>query len=167
MSRTAGRWSRAWAAITGWVVQIVAFEVGRQRFGVPAAAVERVVRAVATTPAPKAPAVIAGMINVAGEPVAVLDLRRRFGQRPKPVALDEVMILARVRARSVAIRADRVTGIVEADPGDVRAAGRVTAMAAEVAGVLALPEGLLLISDPDAFLTQAEAAEVDRLAADS
>src|SRR5690606_26280091 len=48
MSRTAGRWSRAWAAITGWVVQIVAFEVGRQRFGVPAAAVERVVRAVAT-----------------------------------------------------------------------------------------------------------------------
>jgi chemotaxis signal transduction protein len=120
---------------------------------------------VATTPAPKAPPVIAGMISVAGEPVAVLDLRRRLGQRPKPVALDDVLMLARVRGRRVAIRADRVTGIVEVDPADVRAAGRVTAMAAEVAGVVALPEGLLLINDPDAFLDEAEAAGLDRLAA--
>jgi purine-binding chemotaxis protein CheW len=148
------------------VVQVVAFEIDRQRFGLPTEAVERVVRAVATTPAPKAPAGIAGIINVAGEPVAVLDLRRRLGLRPRPVALDESMILARVRERRVAIRAERVTGIVDVEPADLRAADRVAAMASEVAGVLALPEGLLLINDPDAFLSQAEAAELDRLAAD-
>jgi purine-binding chemotaxis protein CheW len=147
------------------VVQIVAFELDRQRFGLPTTAVERVLRAVASTPLPKAPPVIEGLINVAGAPVPVLDLRRRFGLPARPVHVDDLILLVRVKGRRIAVRADRVSGIVPAAPSDVRPPQEVAPMAAEVAGVLPLSDGVLLIHDPDAFLGEAEALELDGLVA--
>jgi purine-binding chemotaxis protein CheW len=148
-------------------VEIVAFDLGRQRCGLMVADVERVLRAVALTPLPNAPAVIEGVISLAGAPVAVVDLRKRLGLPAKAIDLDEVLLVTRAGARRVAIRADRAVGLVKAAAADLHDTAEVGPMAAEIAGVVTLPDGILLLHDPRAFLTQAEAAALDRLALQS
>ena len=149
------------------VLQLLSFEVDRQSFGLPLGGVERVLRAVASTPLPKAPPVIEGFINLGGAPVAVLDLRRRFDLAPKPVDLTDMLIVARAGDRRVAVRADRVMGVVKVDPEEVRDPARLTVMADPVAGLAVVADGVVLIQDPEAFLTHAEAIGLDRAMAEA
>lgn len=144
-------------------VEIVAFDLGRRRFGLIVDDVERVLRAVALTPVPNAPAVIEGLINVAGAPVAVMDLRKHLGLRPKSIDVDDVLIVTRASGRRVAIRADRAAGVLTVDAADVHDTAALGPMGPHLAGLAALPDGIMLIHDPRAFLTQAEATEIDRL----
>jgi purine-binding chemotaxis protein CheW len=142
------------------IVEIVAFDLGRLRCGLIAADVERVLRAVAMTPLPNAPAVIEGLISIAGSPVAVVDIRKRLGLRPKSIDLADVLIVTRAGDRRVAIRADRAAGVIKVAAADIHDATAVGPMAAQVVGVATLPDGIILIHDPRAFLTQAEAADL-------
>jgi purine-binding chemotaxis protein CheW len=148
-------------------VQIVSFEMDRRRFGVPAAAVERLLRAAAVTPTPGAPDVVEGVLDLAGAPVAVLDLRRRFGLRRKPMALSDVLIVTRSTSRRIALRADRVIGMQTINQADLHPPAAVAPMALQIAGVALLPDGVVLVQDPDAFLTAAEGAELDAALAEA
>jgi purine-binding chemotaxis protein CheW len=145
------------------VLEIVVFDLGQLRCGLVAADVERVVRAVTLTPLPNAPAIVEGLINIAGAPVAVLDIRKRFGLHLKPLEVDDVLVITHAGDRRVAIRADRVIGIIKIDPADIRDASTVAPMDPQIAGVAMLPDGVVLLHDPKAFLAQAEAIELDTL----
>lgn len=132
---------------------ILSFEVGGVRYGLPAEGVARLVRAVAVAPLPKAPAVVEGVVNVHGELVPVLDLRARFNLPPKPVEPSDRFVLALAGDRPVAVRADAVAGLVHVDataPDDIVVGTR------HLAGVGRLPDGVVLIADLGAFLSQAE-----------
>jgi purine-binding chemotaxis protein CheW len=144
------------------VLDVVLFSLGKHRFGLMIDDVERVLRAVALTPLPNAPAIVEGLISVAGAPVAVLDIRKRFGLRPRPIDVDDVLIITRTGERHVAIRADRVIGVVKVDPADVRDAKAVASMDPQIAGVASLSDGVVLLHDPQSFLTQAEAIELSK-----
>lgn len=149
------------------MLQLLAFELDRQRFGLPLGGVERVLRAVASTPLPKAPPVIEGFINLGGAAVAVLDLRRRFDLAPKAVDLTDMLIVARAGDRRMAVRADRVMGVIKVDSEEVRAPASLTVMAGQVAGLAVVADGLVLIQDPEAFLTQSEAIGLERAMAEA
>ena len=58
--------------------QIVVFALDEPRYALPLSAVERVVRAVEITPLPKAPEIVLGVINMQGQVVPAVDIRKRF-----------------------------------------------------------------------------------------
>ena len=149
------------------VLEILVFCIGRQRYGVNLQDVEQVVRAVPATPLPRAPPVIEGVINLHGSAVAVLDVRARFGAHPKPVSVEDVLIVARAGDRRVAVRADRTDGLAKVDRAEVHDAAAVTSKATYVAGVVTLPEGIVLIHDLRTFLTESEDAEIGLLMTES
>ncbi len=62
--------------------QLCTFTVGDLRLGVDVADVREVLRRQPTTPVPLARAEVAGLINLRGEIVTALDLRRRFEMDP-------------------------------------------------------------------------------------
>jgi purine-binding chemotaxis protein CheW len=144
-------------------LEIVVFDLGRQRFGLLAEDVERVLRAVALTPLPNAPAIVEGLISIAGAPVAVLDIRKRFSLGSKLIDVNDLLIITRAGERRVAVRADRALGVVKIDQADVRDAKAVAPMGPQIAGVVALPDGVVLIHNPQAFLTQAETIDLAKL----
>lgn len=168
-------------------MQVLVFEIDATRYGLPVDRVREIVRAVAVTPMPHAPRVIDGVINFRGELAAVLNLRARFGLPEQPVRPEEHFILADATAtatasasasasasvsasaanRLLALRADRVTGLVTVPPEDIVAPDRVTARSAHLSGVARLPDGVVLIHDLDTFLSEAEAMELDRALAGS
>jgi len=70
---------RVGAGPEGSALQLVVFDLEGQRYALPLGAVDRVLPMVAVSPLPKAPAIALGVINLHGQALPVLDIRRRFG----------------------------------------------------------------------------------------
>lgn len=86
---------------------VLVCEVGTQRFGLPAEELREIVRAVAIAPLPQAPPGVEGVINVRGEIVPVIDLRRMLGIAPRPTVLADHLVIARLDGAPLALRIDR------------------------------------------------------------
>src|SRR5688572_15232810 len=132
-------------------VELVAVEVGGQRWALPLHAVERALPMVEISPLPGAPTGVCGAINLHGEPVPVLDLDTRLGRAPRERGARATLLIARTATRSVALPVDEVLGVVTVARAAIGPAP--DAVPAPMAGIAALADGVLLISDVDAFLT--------------
>jgi purine-binding chemotaxis protein CheW len=143
-------------------VHLLTFELDVQRFGLPLADVQEVVRVAAFARLPSAPQVIEGVLNFRGSAVPVLDIRARFGLPTRPVRTSDHLVVARAGARLVAIRVDRVADLIEVAAGDIEDIATVTPHSGYVSGVLKLPGDLVLLHDLSTFLSTAEAAGLDR-----
>jgi purine-binding chemotaxis protein CheW len=146
----------------GQTIDVVVFEAGGQRYGLPASDVREVLRAAALTPLPSAPAIVEGVLNVRGTIVAVVDIRARFRLPPKDMEPRDHLVVAAAGPRVVAVRADRALGLLRLDAGQVKDARELVPGAEYVAGVARLADGLLLIHDLRTFLSESEAATLDR-----
>ncbi len=56
----------------------IVFTLDEQRYALHLSAVERVICVVEITPLPKAPEIVLGIINVGGQIIPVIDMRKRF-----------------------------------------------------------------------------------------
>jgi purine-binding chemotaxis protein CheW len=135
--------------------------VGGQRYGLPIVDVRELVRAVAITPLPNAPAVIEGVVNVRGRIVPVLDVRARFRLPAKPLDPSDHFIVASAGPRGVILRVDRATHLALVDEASVQPPETLGPNATYVAGVAKLDGGLVLIHDLATFLSAAEATSLD------
>lgn len=142
-------------------MELVVFDVGGSRYALSAIDVREVFRAVAITPLPEAPAIVEGVIDVRGEVLPVIDLRRRLGAPAVPVSAAEHFIAARAGSRSVIFRAGTRTQVVSVGSEQLREARQVIAGTGTVSGVATLPDGLVLIHDLRTFLSAAETGELD------
>ncbi len=59
-------------------IQLVVFKIGEEEFGVEINQVREIVKLVAITRMPKAPAFIEGVVNLRGQIITVIDLSRRL-----------------------------------------------------------------------------------------
>ncbi|RTL50588.1 MAG: chemotaxis protein CheW [Rhodocyclaceae bacterium] len=139
----------------------VVFVLDEQRFAVPLPMVEQVVRAVAVSPLPKAPAVVRGMIDVHGEIVPVMDIRLRLGLPSRAMALSDQIIIARTSSRHIAFAVENIAGVAEWDDVDFVAAQAVVPGVEFLDGVVRNREGLILVYDPDAFFLAEEHPQLD------
>jgi purine-binding chemotaxis protein CheW len=138
------------------VIRLVILMLDGRRYGLRLSAVERVIPAIEIVPLPQAPEIVLGVINVQGQIIPVMDIRRRFRLPPRAMAPSDHLIIARTARRTVALLADRVVGPrAEADLPFVAAAEILPDMA-YVEGVLALDDGVVFVHDLDAFLSLEE-----------
>jgi purine-binding chemotaxis protein CheW len=137
-------------------VELVAVVVGDQRWALPLHAVERAIPMVEIAPLPGSPTGVRGAVNVHGEAVPVLDLDARLGRPSRERGVRATLLLAHTATRRVALPVDEVLGVVSV----ARAAigPPPDAVPAPVGGIAALDDGVLLISDVDAFLTAEDEA---------
>jgi purine-binding chemotaxis protein CheW len=160
---------------------LLVFQLQAQRYALQLDAVQRVLPMMAVEPLPGAPDVVAGVVDVAGSVVPVLDARRRFGLPHRAARLSDVLILIRAGAldhagtavpqptstRTFALAADGVIGLMELKASDVTPAGSITPEVMHVAGVAKLDDGLVLIHDVETFLAAAERVRLDGALASS
>ena len=116
------------------------------------------VRAVAITPLPNAPALIEGVVNVRGRILPVLDVRARFRLPARPLDPSDHFIVASAGARGVILRVDRATHL--AMVGEAAAPTSAPAAVYE-AGIATLDDGMVLVHDVAAFLSEAESEGLD------
>jgi len=136
---------------------VLVFRLEHQRFGLPAHAVVEVLRAVWVEPLPVAPPVVEGLVDYRGKQLAVFDLRARFGLPLRPVQPEDHMVVVQTTARQAVLRVDRVEALASA-PAATTPPGPA---AQGLSGVVRLEDALLLIHDPERFLSEAESAALD------
>jgi purine-binding chemotaxis protein CheW len=143
--------------------EILLFEAGGVRFGLYSGCVVEVV----IVPLPRAPSIIEGVFDYRGTVVPVLGLRVRFSLGRKPLEISDHLVVLRAGGRTAAFRADRALDLVRVPESDIAAAAKVTPAAEYVDGIARLRDGLVLIHDPEAFLTRAEAEVLETALRDS
>jgi purine-binding chemotaxis protein CheW len=97
--------------------QIVAFRVGEETFGLEIGEVLEVVEYREITPVPRSPAFVAGIINLRGAILPVVDLRRRFGLEGTEPGPETVILVVEAEGRRVGLLADRILDIVKVGRG--------------------------------------------------
>lgn len=143
--------------------RILLFTLDGQRYGVPLAAVERVVRVVEITPLPGGPEFIRGVINVQGRVMPVLDLRRRFGLAERPLELSDQLLITRSAGGDLALLTDSGSEVRECPEPLVTEAAEILPDLPFLAGVVKLPDGLTLIQNLESLLTPSEAQAIEEL----
>lgn len=143
--------------------RVVVFTLAEQRYGIPLVAVERVVRIVEITPLPASPEFIRGVINVQGEIMPVLDLRRRFGLPERPTRLSDQLLIIRSANRSFALVSESPCEVRECTKQMLTAAAEILPDFPFLTGVAKLPDGLILLSEPEVLLSPGESTALDEL----
>jgi purine-binding chemotaxis protein CheW len=99
--------------------QWVVFRLAEQEYALRLENVSEVLRMVAITPLPEAPAWLAGVINLRGRVIAVTDLRLRLGLPAPAPGLNTPIIVVEAGGRQLGLIADSVvevlTNAAEAD----------------------------------------------------
>ncbi|MBI4390574.1 MAG: purine-binding chemotaxis protein CheW [candidate division NC10 bacterium] len=135
------------------ILPLVVFALDGQRYALPVPATERVLPMAAVSVLPKAPAVALGVINLHGQILPVLDIRRRFQLPAYDYGPTAHLLVARTARRTVAFPVDEVLGVREVPTGAVASPEAVLPGIGHVAGIVSLTDGVLFIQDLDAFLS--------------
>lgn len=133
-------------------IQLVTFALDGCRLALPLAQVVRVVRAVEVTALPHAPAVVRGVVDVAGEAIAVISARSRIGLPERPIGIDDQFALVRTGHRTIALIVDECEGVRQCRPEEIVACEQVALRPDHFDGVVMLEDGLILITDAERFL---------------
>jgi len=130
----------------------VDFLLGPLRFALPLDAVERVVRAVAITALPGAPAVILGVVVVGGAILPVADPRLRFGLPPRALAASDHMVIVGARRQRLVLLADAALGVRDYSGVRIVPSTDIAPTLPAIAGAAHTVDGVVLIQDIDHFL---------------
>lgn len=141
--------------------QYVVFVLEGQRYALPLATVDTVVHMVHITPLSKAPDIVLGIVNVRGQVIPVVNLRRRFRLPEREVALTDQLIVAHTARRPVALVADTVMDVVECSEQSLVAAQNILPATDYLQGVVKLKDGMILVHDLDTFLSLEEDRSLD------
>jgi len=143
-------------------IRWVLMTVDGQTYALPLAVVERVLRMVEVTPLPGAPNVVEGVINIQGEVVPVVSIRRRLGLTHRPREISDSLVLAHARNRRLAVIAESVLGVVERSSDDVVSTGDIARGTQYIEGLLKTGDGLVLIQDMDKFFSFEEESSLEQ-----
>jgi purine-binding chemotaxis protein CheW len=142
-------------------MEIVVFSLDEPRYALELSVVERIVRSVEITPLPKAPEIVLGVINVNGQVVPVVDVRKRFRLPERNIDIDDRFIISRTSRRLVALMADDVIGVQKLGKQQIVSADQDLPFAEYIKGVAKVDKDLILIYDLDQFLSLDEERKLE------
>lgn len=97
--------------------QICTFFIDSHCFGVPVSEVQEVLRFQEVTSVPLAPAEVKGMLNLRGQIVMAIDLRRRLGLPGRSSAEDSPMnVIVHTDDGPVSLLVDAIGDVINVDP---------------------------------------------------
>jgi purine-binding chemotaxis protein CheW len=143
------------------------FRLADLHLGIEVTEVQEVVKGQDITRIPLVSPVLAGLINLRGEIVTAIDLRRRMGLPPAPAGITPMNVIIRSGDGAFSLLVDEIDDVVEADPADFEPPPPTLngVHRTLVTGVFKLDDGLLLLLDLDRVLDPAEIASAPEPAA--
>ena len=139
-------------------MKVLVFHIGPDRYALPLTVVARVLPAAALKQVPLAPAFVAGLLDLYGAPVPVIDLSQLAGRSLSQVWFDTRIVLVDYalpngEVRALGLLAEHVSGIVSIDPNalgepGVSSAGFLGLVASTPQGMLQMVELAHLLGEP-------------------
>lgn len=131
--------------------RFVTFLVDGLLCGVDVLRVQEVQRGQAMTRVPLAPEAVEGLMNLRGQIVTAIDMRRLFGVEPRAAGAAPMNVVIRTQEGAISLLADEIGDVadvedkaIEPPPGNLEARAREL-----VRGICQMDGGLLLLLDAD------------------
>jgi purine-binding chemotaxis protein CheW len=146
--------------------QYVLFRVGSEEYGLPIARVSSIIRYEPSTPVPRAPVTVEGVINLRGRVIPVVDVGKRLFDRTLEPSSSSRIIVAEGEGGVVGLAVDSASEVATVDLASIMPAPE-TALSSETAdafeGVVEYADRLVILLDLDKALprTAYEAAAGD------
>jgi len=140
------------------VSQLVVFKMENEEFACSINNVQEVVKMVRVTPLPRSLNFVEGVINMRGEVIPVIDLRKRF-ELPEAERNDENrIIIVEVQERMVGLIVDSVSEVTRLDNKQIQEAPSQVAGGKTdlITGVGKVDDRMIIILDLDRILTTDE-----------
>ena len=132
----------------------VCFELAQQRYGVAVAGVREVLRLHDLAHVPGAPSACLGVVNLRGQIVSVLDLRRMLGQAPvAPDSVSRLLVIDHADS-VVALLVDRVLELNTVADRLIERTPRLNHGPVPVHGVVSCESGPLFLLQPEQLVNQ-------------
>lgn len=93
-------------------IQLVAFKLGREEYGISILQVQEIKRMTDITRVPHTPAYIRGVMNLRGSILPVLDLKKRLGLKSNEFTEDTRIVIVKVAELSVGLIVDAVSEVL-------------------------------------------------------
>lgn len=134
------------------VARAVAFYLDGQRYALPIERVNEIQQIVAFTETPSGMSSVVGMVNLRGQVIPAVDMRRVVGLAPQEYTLETPMIITETHGQTVALIVDEVQDVLELPPGSLQDAPPLHALSSKLIGVCRMPDGLINVVDIDLLL---------------
>lgn len=156
---------------SGWdgrstVMQYCTFLVDDLFFGIDVRRVQEVLRAQEVTPVPQAPAVIEGLINLRGQIVPAVDMRRLLSLPIRPAGAQPMNMVVRTEEGAASLLVDEIGDVLDVEGESFEQAPENLAPGARnlIQGVCKLNDRLLLVLDTERTLELGGAAQPESVA---
>jgi purine-binding chemotaxis protein CheW len=138
------------------LMQLVGFVIGREMFGVDILMVQEIIRETPITPIPNAPDFIEGVINLRGNIIPVIDLRRRLNLRNADAPDGNIWIMIlNVEGRVTGFIVDSVTQVLKVPGNSIKPPPDIVVSGLHsqyITGVCRIDQRLLILLDFDRIL---------------
>ena len=143
-------------------VQLVVFKLGNEEYGVPITQVKEINRLTTATKVPKSPVFIEGIINLRGQIIPIIDMKKRFDLTVVEYTADARVIVIQVGQQTFGIEVDAVSEVLRISVGNIEKAPAIVAGidARYITGVAKVGERLLILLDLDKLLSEEEKLEL-------
>jgi len=138
--------------------QFCTFFLDGHFFGVPVQQVQEVIRYQEMTRVPLVPQVVRGLINLRGQIVTAIDLRRRLGMSERPADQLPMNVVVRTDDGALSLLVDEIVDVIEVEeqtfeqpPETLKGMEREM-----IRGVHKLPGSLLLVLDTERAVNKAD-----------
>lgn len=134
--------------------QYCTFLVADMYFGIDVRRVQEVLRTQEVTAVPQAPAVIEGLINLRGQIVTALDMRRRLGLLPRPASAQPMNMVVRTEDGAASLLVDEIGDVLDVEASSFEPVPENVAPGQRelILGVCKLKDRLLLVLDAERTL---------------
>jgi purine-binding chemotaxis protein CheW len=140
-------------------VQLIAFSIGDQSYGVEITTVREIRAWNGATPLPNTREFVRGVINLRGTIVPIYDLRARFGEGQTAPTKNHVVVVMSVGEKWVGLLVDAVSDILTVSRDDIHAVPEGNMLDTELLSGIVTHEGRMVgLIDLNAVITGTKVA---------
>ncbi|MFW5971996.1 MAG: chemotaxis protein CheW [Bacillota bacterium] len=146
-------------------LQFIVFSLMGEKFGVDVKQIKQIIPTTEYTHIPNSPEFIRGVINLRGEIIPIVDLRRRLSLDEDEVDDDAKIIIVELQNNSIGMQVDSVSEMIRIYEDDISAPPKIVKgiNSQYLKGVGKVNDKLLILIDLNKILTNQEVEELDKL----
>jgi purine-binding chemotaxis protein CheW len=139
-------------------IQLVVFDLASEYYGINISDVREIMRMQSITRVPGVYSFVEGVINLRGNVLPVIDLRKRLGLKISEHTKESRIVVIDIDSSEIGVIVDAVTEVLRVPKSAIEPASSVITNTSSnyLWGIAKLPDKLIILIDPDKALSEIE-----------
>ena len=141
------------------------FNLGPEPYGIPLLSVKEVITLPETTRIPNAPSYYIGIMNLRGQIISIIDLRKKLGINPQEVN-EEAVVIIEIEGMGIGLVVDSINKVLNIPLEQLKAVPEVSSQVNSkyIIGVFSADTKLVVILDLEKVLNISEISQLKKIA---